>query len=53
MYDYTGLGYSRGAITPSIKIFALSLLAFLNVLLPSLNVTEVDALGFSMGDYIA
>lgn len=52
-YDYSGLGHSGGAIAPSIKDFALNLLAFLNILLPRLSVNEIDILGFSMGGYIA
>ncbi|VUC31539.1 unnamed protein product [Clonostachys rosea] len=52
-YDYSGLGHSQGAIAPSIKVFALNLLAFLNILLPTLSVKQVDVLGFSMGGYIA
>lgn len=52
-YDYAGLGHSGGAIAPSIKVFALNLLSFLTVLLPSMNLKQVDVLGFSMGGYIA
>ncbi len=51
-YDYAGLGHSGGAVAPSIKVFALNLLAFLHQLLPSMNATQVDVLGFSMGGYI-
>jgi pimeloyl-ACP methyl ester carboxylesterase len=52
-YDYAGLGHSGGAIAPSIRGFAQNLLHFLAVLLPNLNTTQVDILGFSMGGYIA
>jgi len=52
-YDYAGLGHSEGAIAPSIKVFATNLLAFLGVLLPSIQAKQVDVLGFSMGGYIA
>ncbi|OGM45831.1 hypothetical protein ABOM_005489 [Aspergillus bombycis] len=36
-----------------ITAFALNLLAFLGVLLPTMNIHQVDVLGFSMGRYIA
>lgn len=52
-YDYAGLGHSGGYIGPSIRVFALNLLAFLHVLLPSLHANQVDVLGFSMGGYVA
>jgi pimeloyl-ACP methyl ester carboxylesterase len=52
-YDYAGIGHSGGRVAPSIKGFALNLLAFLNVLLPTLHVDQVDVLGFSMGGYVA
>jgi pimeloyl-ACP methyl ester carboxylesterase len=52
-YDYAGLGHSTGNIAPSIRGFASNLLMFLRVLLPMINATEVDVLGFSMGGYIA
>ncbi|KAJ6786269.1 hypothetical protein PWT90_00809 [Aphanocladium album] len=52
-YDYAGLGHSGGHIAPSIKVFALNLLAFLTTLLPALGVNQVDVLGFSMGGYVA
>jgi pimeloyl-ACP methyl ester carboxylesterase len=38
---------------PSIKVFALNILAFLHQLLPALSAQNVDILGFSMGGYIA
>ncbi|RFU76082.1 alpha beta hydrolase fold-1 [Trichoderma arundinaceum] len=52
-YDYAGIGHSQGNIAPSIRGFAINLLAFLNVLLPSLHTQQVDILGFSMGGYVA
>ncbi|GAB1195555.1 hypothetical protein APSETT444_004816 [Aspergillus pseudonomiae] len=52
-YDYAGLGHSGGTIAPSIRAFALNLLAFLGVLLPTMHTQQVDVLGFSMGGYIA
>ncbi|EHK20180.1 uncharacterized protein TRIVIDRAFT_155482 [Trichoderma virens Gv29-8] len=52
-YDYAGIGHSQGNIAPSIRGFAVNLLAFLNVLLPSLHAQQVDVLGFSMGGYVA
>ncbi|KAL7941886.1 Alpha/Beta hydrolase protein [Trichoderma barbatum] len=52
-YDYAGIGHSKGNIAPSIRGFAVNLLAFLNVLLPSLHTQQVDILGFSMGGYVA
>lgn len=52
-YDYAGLGHSTGNIAPSIKVFALNLLGFLRVLMPTINATQVDVLGFSMGGYVA
>ncbi|PWY94135.1 alpha/beta-hydrolase [Aspergillus sclerotioniger CBS 115572] len=52
-YDYAGLGHSNGTIAPSIRAFALNLLAFLSVLLPTMHTPHVDVLGFSMGGYIA
>ncbi|KAM6486331.1 Alpha/Beta hydrolase protein [Trichoderma sp. SZMC 28011] len=52
-YDYAGIGHSQGNIAPSIRGFAVNLLAFLGVLLPSLHTQQVDILGFSMGGYIA
>lgn len=52
-YDYAGLGHSGGSIAPSIKVFALNLLSFLTILLPSIETKQVDVLGFSMGGYIA
>lgn len=52
-YDYAGIGHSQGNIAPSIRGFAVNLLAFLNVLLPSLHIQHVDILGFSMGGYVA
>ncbi|KAL7933863.1 Alpha/Beta hydrolase protein [Trichoderma chlorosporum] len=52
-YDYAGIGHSQGNIAPSIRGFAVNLLAFLNVLLPTLHTKQVDVLGFSMGGYIA
>ncbi|KAJ2983215.1 hypothetical protein NQ176_g843 [Zarea fungicola] len=52
-YDYAGLGHSGGSVAPSIKVFALNLLAFLAKLLPTLETQQVDVLGFSMGGYIA
>ncbi|KZZ92561.1 Alpha/beta hydrolase fold-1 [Moelleriella libera RCEF 2490] len=54
-YDYAGIGHSGGSVAPSIRGFAVNLLAFLHVLLPSLprNTTHVDVLGFSMGGYVA
>lgn len=51
-YDYAGLGHSSGQIAPSIKVFSLNLINFLDELLPTLNVQQVDVLGFSMGGYI-
>ncbi|KAM0251471.1 hypothetical protein ACHAQJ_008180 [Trichoderma viride] len=52
-YDYAGIGHSQGHIAPSIRGFAVNLLAFLNVLLPTLHTQQVDVLGFSMGGYVA
>jgi pimeloyl-ACP methyl ester carboxylesterase len=52
-YDYAGIGHSGGSVAPSIKGFAVNLLAFLNVLLPTLHVDQVDVLGYSMGGYVA
>ncbi|KAM0463246.1 hypothetical protein ACHAPV_003374 [Trichoderma viride] len=52
-YDYAGIGHSQGKVAPSIRGFAVNLLAFLNVLLPSLHTQQVDVLGFSMGGYVA
>lgn len=52
-YDYAGIGHSGGSVAPSMKGFAVNLLAFLNVLLPTLHVNQVDILGFSMGGYVA
>lgn len=52
-YDYAGIGHSGGSVAPSMKGFAVNLLAFLNVLLPTLHVNQVDVLGFSMGGYVA
>ncbi|KAL9090323.1 MAG: hypothetical protein Q9165_005356 [Trypethelium subeluteriae] len=52
-YDYTGLGHSSGSVAPSIRVFALNLLAFLHQLLPTLHTQQVDVLGFSMGGYVA
>ncbi|KAL7900418.1 Alpha/Beta hydrolase protein [Trichoderma sp. SZMC 28014] len=52
-YDYAGIGHSQGHIAPSIRGFAVNLVAFLNVLLPSLHTQQVDVLGFSMGGYVA
>lgn len=52
-YDYAGLGHSNGTIAPSIKSFAINLLAFLGELLPILGASQVDVLGFSMGGYVA
>lgn len=52
-YDYAGIGHSQGHIAPSIRGFAVNLVAFLNVLLPSLHTQSVDVLGFSMGGYVA
>ncbi|KIM94029.1 hypothetical protein OIDMADRAFT_60869 [Oidiodendron maius Zn] len=52
-YDYAGIGHSGGSVAPNIKGFAMNLLAFLSVLLPTLQVKRVDVLGFSMGGYVA
>ncbi|KAF4460229.1 Alpha beta hydrolase fold-1 [Fusarium albosuccineum] len=52
-YDYAGLGHSGGSIAPSMRAFAINLLAFLNILLQTLHAKRVDVLGFSMGGYIA
>ncbi|KAF9775603.1 hypothetical protein IL306_006285 [Fusarium sp. DS 682] len=52
-YDYAGLGHSKGPVATSIRGFAVNLIAFLNALLLTLSVKEVDVLGFSMGGYIA
>jgi alpha-beta hydrolase superfamily lysophospholipase len=52
-YDYAGIGHSGGSVAPSMKGFAVNLLAFLNVLLPTLHVDHIDILGFSMGGYVA
>ncbi|KIX96685.1 uncharacterized protein Z520_07404 [Fonsecaea multimorphosa CBS 102226] len=52
-YDYSGVGHSSGPIGSTIKAFALNLLVFLQGMLPSLNATQVDVLGFSMGGYVA
>lgn len=52
-YDYAGIGHSQGHIAPSIRGFAVNLIAFLNILLPSLHTQHVDVLGFSMGGYVA
>ena len=41
-YDYAGLGHSGGSIAPSIRGFALNLLAFLDVLLPTIHTPHVD-----------
>ncbi|KAI8192988.1 hypothetical protein KHU50_012971 [Colletotrichum sp. SAR 10_65] len=51
--DYAGLGHSNGTIASSIRGFAINLLAFLSILLPTIGVQKVDVLGFSMGGYIA
>ena len=52
-YDYAGLGHSSGAVARNIRAFASDLLAFLRALLPSLNSTTIDVLGFSLGGYVA
>lgn len=52
-YDYAGIGHSGGPVAPSIKVFALNLLAFLTALLPTLGAHQIDILGFSMGGYVA
>lgn len=52
-YDYAGLGHSTGSIAPTMRGFATNLLSFLMILLPSLNIPNVDVLGFSMGGYVA
>jgi pimeloyl-ACP methyl ester carboxylesterase len=51
-YDYAGMGHSGGAIATSIKGFAKDVIAFLNVLLPTLHLESVDVLGFSLGGYV-
>ncbi|PTB61738.1 alpha/beta-hydrolase [Trichoderma citrinoviride] len=52
-YDYAGIGHSQGKIAPSVRGFAVNLLSFLNVLLPTLHTHHVDVLGFSLGGYVA
>lgn len=51
--DYAGLGHSNGRIQSSIRGFAVTILAFLSALMPTLKTDQVDVLGFSMGGYIA
>jgi pimeloyl-ACP methyl ester carboxylesterase len=51
-YDYAGMGHSSGTIEPSVKGFAKDVIAFLKVLLPTLQVESVDVLGFSLGGYV-
>jgi pimeloyl-ACP methyl ester carboxylesterase len=51
-YDYAGMGHSGGTIATSIKGFAKDVIAFLNVLLPTLDLESVDVLGFSLGGYV-
>lgn len=50
--DYAGLGHSNGCIQSSIRGFAVTMLAFLSALMPTLQTDQVDVLGFSMGGYI-
>ncbi|KAL6879356.1 Alpha/Beta hydrolase protein [Trichoderma novae-zelandiae] len=52
-YDYASIGHSHGKIAPSVRGFAVNLLSFLNVLLPTLHTQQVDVLGFSLGGYVA
>jgi pimeloyl-ACP methyl ester carboxylesterase len=51
-YDYAGLGHSAGEIELTIKGFAANVIAFLAAVLPSLNSSVVDLMGFSMGGYV-
>ncbi|ORY15239.1 Alpha/Beta hydrolase protein [Clohesyomyces aquaticus] len=52
-YDYAGMGHSGGEVARSVKGFSQNLIAFLTALLPSLNTTFVDVLGFSLGGFVA
>jgi pimeloyl-ACP methyl ester carboxylesterase len=52
-YDYAGHGHSGGTVATSVKGFAANLIAFLHILLPTLNTTSVDVLGFSLGGYVS
>ncbi|TID14375.1 Eukaryotic translation initiation factor 3 subunit K [Venturia nashicola] len=52
-YDYAGMGHSNGEVESSIKAFSKNVIAFLHVLLPILQTSQVDVLGFSLGGYVA
>lgn len=52
-YDYAGMGHSSGEVEPSIKAFSANVIAFLNTLLPTLKIEQVDVLGLSLGGYVA
>jgi pimeloyl-ACP methyl ester carboxylesterase len=52
-YDYAGHGHSGGEVANSIKGMAANLISFLHELLPKLNISHIDVLGFSIGGYVA
>jgi pimeloyl-ACP methyl ester carboxylesterase len=52
-YDYAGIGHSSGEVPRSIQGFSQNLIAFLLLLLPTLNFTSVDVFGYSIGGYVA
>lgn len=52
-YDFAGMGHSGGEVASSIRIFSQNLKSFLIALLPNLNTTQVDVLGFSLGGFVA
>jgi pimeloyl-ACP methyl ester carboxylesterase len=51
-YDYAGMGHSSGTVEPSVKAFSKNVIAFLEALLPTLKIEQVDVLGFSLGGYV-
>lgn len=51
-YDYAGMGHSSGEVESSVNAFSKNVTTFLNALLPTLKIEQVDALGFSLGGYV-